>query len=100
MGWEYLWILAVVAAVICAVGYYKFVYFLSIGYGFAVAGIGVALVVLFTGRWLLFIMCSAPCWPLMVPGFPAFCCTERSKMPLTERPSRKSLLRKKICPCR
>ena len=25
MGWEYLWILAVVAAVLCAVGYYKFV---------------------------------------------------------------------------
>ena len=50
MGWEYLWILAVVAAVLCAVGYYKFVYFLSIGYGFAVAGIGVALVVLFHGQ--------------------------------------------------
>ena len=31
MGWEYLWILALVAAVLCAVGYYKFVYFLSIG---------------------------------------------------------------------
>ena len=50
MGWEYLWSLAVVAAVLCAVGYYKFVYFLSIGYGFAVAGIGVALVVLFHGQ--------------------------------------------------
>ena len=47
MGWEYLWILAVVAAVLSAVGFYKFVYFLSIGYGFAVAGIGVALMVLF-----------------------------------------------------
>ena len=37
MGWEYLWILAVVSAVLCAVGFYKFVYFLSIGYGFAIA---------------------------------------------------------------
>ena len=47
MGWEYLWILFVVAAVLSAVGFYKFVYFLSIGYGFAIAGIGVALMALF-----------------------------------------------------
>ncbi len=47
MGWQYLWILAVVAAVLSAVGFYKFVYFLSIGYGFAVSGIGVALMLLF-----------------------------------------------------
>lgn len=50
MGWEYLWILLVVAAVLSAVGFYKFVYFLSIGYGFAIAGIGVALMVLFGGQ--------------------------------------------------
>ena len=47
MGWELLWILAVVAAVLSAVGFYKFVYFLSIGYGFAIAGIGVTLMILF-----------------------------------------------------
>lgn len=47
MGWEYLWILAVVSAVLCAVGFYKFVYFLSIGYGFAIAGLGVAILILF-----------------------------------------------------
>ncbi len=47
MGWEFLWILTVVSAVLCAVGFYKFVYFLSIGYGFSVAGIGIALVILF-----------------------------------------------------
>lgn len=47
MGWEYLWILAVVSAVLCAVGFYKFVYFLSIGYGFAIAGLGVAILLLF-----------------------------------------------------
>lgn len=47
MGWEYLWILAVVAAVLSSVGFYKFVYFLSIGYGFAISGIGVALIILF-----------------------------------------------------
>ena len=47
MGWQYLWILFAVAAVLSAVGFYKFVYFLSIGYGFAIAGIGVALMALF-----------------------------------------------------
>lgn len=47
MGWEYLWILAVVSAALCAVGFYKFVYFLSIGYGFAIAGLGVAILILF-----------------------------------------------------
>lgn len=47
MGWQYLWILAAVSAVLCCVGFYKFVYFLSIGYGFAIAGIGVTLMILF-----------------------------------------------------
>lgn len=46
MGWEYLWILAIIALVLSAVGFYKFVYFLSIGYGFSVAGIGVALAIM------------------------------------------------------
>ena len=36
-----------VALVMCAVGYKKFVWFISIGYGFAVAGIGVAMFVMF-----------------------------------------------------
>lgn len=53
MGWEYLWILAVVAAVLSAVGFYKFVYFLSIGYGFAVAGIGAALMIMFGSQMQL-----------------------------------------------
>ena len=50
MGWEYLWILLIVSAVLCAVGFHKYVYFLSIGYGFAVAGIGAALMILFGGQ--------------------------------------------------
>lgn len=37
MPWSLLGILLIVCAVMCAVGFYKFVYFLSIGYGFAVA---------------------------------------------------------------
>lgn len=46
MGLEYLWILLLVSAIICTVGFYKYVYFISIGYGFAVAGIGVTLAVM------------------------------------------------------
>ena len=59
MGWNYLWVLALVAAVLSAIGFYKFVYFLSIGYGFAVAGIGVALVIMFGSQMQLvnFVQC-------------------------------------------
>jgi len=46
MGFELMWILFVVSLVLSAVGFYKYVYFLSIGYGFAVAGIGVAMAVM------------------------------------------------------
>ncbi|MBE5794736.1 MAG: steroid reductase, partial [Clostridiales bacterium] len=42
MPWDLLGILLIVCAVACAVGFYKFVYFLSIGYGFAVAAGGIA----------------------------------------------------------
>lgn len=46
MGWSYLGIILIVCAVLCAVGFYKFVYFLSIGYGFAVAGGGITILIL------------------------------------------------------
>lgn len=42
MPWGYLGIFYIVALVLCAAGFYKFVYFMSIGYGFAVAGLGIA----------------------------------------------------------
>ena len=46
MPWSLLGILCAVCALLCAVGFYKFVYFLSIGYGFAVAGGGIAVLVM------------------------------------------------------
>ena len=46
MGWNYLGIFFVISLVLCLVGFYKYVYFLSIGYGFSVAGIGVAMAVM------------------------------------------------------
>lgn len=42
-----MWILLVVCAVLSAIGFYKFVYFLSIGYGFAISGAGAALLIMY-----------------------------------------------------
>ena len=64
MPWSLLGILAIVCAVLSAVGFYKFVYFLSIGYGFAVAGGGIAIFVMAlinptaTPLWLLAIQAA------------------------------------------
>ena len=37
------WVLLIIAAVMCAVGFYRFVYFMTSGYGLAVAGLGVGI---------------------------------------------------------
>ncbi len=64
MPWSLLGIILAVCAVLCAVGFYKFVYFLSIGYGFAVAGGGIAILVMAlvnptaTPIWLLLIQAA------------------------------------------
>lgn len=49
------WILAAVSAVLCGIGFYRFVWFMSVGYGLAVAGCGAALAVtaLVSGQWSL-----------------------------------------------
>ncbi len=61
MPWSLLGILCAVCAVLCAVGFYKFVYFLSIGYGFAVAGGGIAVLIM-----ALVIGTKAPLWVLLI----------------------------------
>lgn len=61
MPWSLLGILLAVCAVLCAVGFYKFVYFLSIGYGFAVAGGGIAVLVM-----ALVLGTEAPLWVLLI----------------------------------
>ena len=43
-------ILFCVALVCCAIGFYKYVYFISVGYGAAIAGQGIAMLVLFADR--------------------------------------------------
>lgn len=47
MAWNLLLILYIVSLVLCAVGFCKFVYFLSIGYGFAIAGCSIAIAIIF-----------------------------------------------------
>ena len=42
MHWDLLLTLYITCAILCAVGFYKFVYFLSIGYGFAILAGGIA----------------------------------------------------------
>lgn len=46
MGWSYLAIFFAVSLVVCLCGFYKFVYFMSIGYGASVAAIGIAMAVM------------------------------------------------------
>ena len=61
MPWSLLGILLAVCAVLCCVGFYKFVYFLSIGYGFAVAGGGIAVLIM-----SLVAPTDAPLWILII----------------------------------
>lgn len=42
MAWNLLLIFYIVSAVCCCIGFKKYVYFLSVGYGFSVIGLGVA----------------------------------------------------------
>lgn len=42
MAWNLLLIFYIVSAVCCCIGFKKYVYFLSVGYGFSVAGLGIA----------------------------------------------------------
>lgn len=46
MYWNSLLIICLVCAVLSAVGFYKYVYFLSIGYGFAIAGGGITVLIM------------------------------------------------------
>lgn len=61
MPWSLLGILYIVCAIMCAIGFYKFVYFLSIGYGFAVAGGGIAVLILY-----LLNPTATPLWIVLV----------------------------------
>lgn len=53
-------VILIACAALSAVGFYKFVYFLSVGYGFAIAGSGVTMMVMYGGEM------SLPCWLLCI----------------------------------
>ena len=61
MDWNLLGILFIVCAALCAVGFYKFVYFLSVGYGLAIAGGGITVLIMYltaptaTPLWIVLI---------------------------------------------
>lgn len=59
-------IILLIALVISALGFIKYVYFISLGYGFSIAGIGMALLV--TGRGQMDVIVAAPCILLTVYG--------------------------------
>lgn len=81
-----IWVVLGVCAVLSAVGFYKFVYFLSVGYGFAVCGSGAAILIMYWGTLTPWTM--ALCLLFMAYGIRlgASCCGGRSKSPPTARP--------------
>ncbi len=55
------WVFLAVSLLACSVGFYKYIWFFSVGYGFAIAAIGVALPIAFHGvmgvpEWLMCIL--------------------------------------------
>lgn len=52
MGW-----LLLLCLVLSAIGFKKYVYFFSIGYGWAIAGEGIALLIYYYGRWYPAVVC-------------------------------------------
>ena len=44
-----IWLLFAAAMLISSIGFYKYVYFISLGYGFSIAGLGILMLVLFRG---------------------------------------------------
>ena len=43
-------VLLIVALIVSAIGFRKYVWFISIGYGFSVCAIGLALIIMFRGQ--------------------------------------------------
>ena len=62
------WVLLLVAAALCAIGFIKFVWFMSVGYGLAVGGIGVAIFAIACIRGNLTPVMAVLCCLLLVYG--------------------------------
>ncbi len=63
MPWGLIGILFALSALLCSIGFYKFTYFLSVGDGFAIAGGGIAIFIMYlilgsqTPLWIVLIGC-------------------------------------------
>ncbi len=67
-----IWVVLVVCAVLSAVGFYKFVYFLSVGYGFAVCSAGAAILAMYWGRltpWTIVLCLLFMAYGIRLGGF-------------------------------
>ncbi len=67
-----IWVVLAVCAVLSAIGFYKFVYFLSVGYGFAVCGAGTAILVMYWGRltpWTIVLCLLFMAYGIRLGGF-------------------------------
>ncbi len=62
------WVLLLVAAALCAIGFYKFVYFMSVGYGLAVGGVGVSIFIIALIRGNLTPAMAVLCLLLLIYG--------------------------------
>ena len=62
------WILLVVSLVLCCIGFYRFVWFMSVGYGFSVAGLGAAMFVMSLVRGQFSIPFTILCALMVVYG--------------------------------
>ena len=60
------WLLIVIALVVSSIGFYKYVYFISLGYGFSIAAMGIAMPILFLNHLSIGIIIS--CVLLVVYG--------------------------------
>ena len=60
MGWELLWIVFAACLLACSVGFKKFIWFMSVGYGLGVAAGGLAIFCIFFGKmnFVSFIQCA------------------------------------------
>lgn len=69
MAWAYLGIFLAVSALCCCIGFRKYVYFLSVGYGFSVIGLGIAYaVVIQTGGYAWNLVTLAQCLLFVLYG--------------------------------
>ncbi len=66
---DFVWILLIVSAVLCCMGFYKFVWFMSVGYGLSTAGIGATLAILSIVRGEASVLSLIQCGIMVIYGF-------------------------------